>query len=172
MSWCGDQNLSLTNMITRVPIIKFFSKNGLQLLEFNSEPMSHPIFSKTASVTSSFLEVTLHLIWPSRGHLPSQRPFHSKTTFHHFKVFNFLRSFPFQKSPTPSQKLKTSFYRDLLLSLRSSFHSTLIACNVPFRADSYGRGRFSGMQFQPISTNNHNYFNKSNTCRSCSYRIP
>ena len=83
----------------------------------------------------------------------------------------FPRSFSFQKSPTPSQKPQTSVSRDLHHLLRSSILPTFITCNAPFQHGQLWTVT-PDLQSQPTSANNHSCYNKSSTCRSCSYSSP
>ena len=69
------------------------SLRSSQLSESNLESPSYPVFPKSASATFSFPQVSFRHNWPSRGHPPFRRPFHSEAAFHHSKVFIFSSSY-------------------------------------------------------------------------------
>jgi len=65
---------------------------------------------------------------------------------------------------------RSSVHRDLPLPLRNTIFPTLKTCNTPTlkRAVIHGN-KFPVIQYRLISASNHGLYNKSNTCRLCSY---
>ena len=75
--------------------------------------------------------------------------------------------------PTPSQRPWSLVHQDLCLLLRNTILPALKTCNALILKRAVIRdSRFTIMQSWLINASNHGRYNKSSTCRSCSYNHP
>jgi len=133
---CSGQTLTRIRMMTRVPTTKHLPQ------EVQPGASATLNFPKVSFATSNFPEDNLHRIQPSRGH-----PFHPGAAFSHSKIFP--RSFPLQKSSSPSPKLSTTAQRNLRIPLYSTILPTFKTCNAP----TLKRVIIHGNRFPTCNTN-------------------
>jgi len=135
--------------------------------EFLSDKSTTLRVHSETSATSNLPEVILCPKVPfiQKSHSISPR-------FLHYRVFSTSRFFPSWRSQLwtwSSNKRSSMVSADTYATL---FSPTFITCNASINAGNYRQWQISQHAIPLTSVNDHDHYNKFNTCRSCCYNGP